>query len=106
LYSDEGLSPFPQQTEKITGINRLNKEGDVPKMYLGPGFDRCSRSMDLWALIFQDPTLRLKEYGRLLRHYGRLGFTTYFPTIITSDFNRNEKELCCSGPSTKRSGNR
>ncbi|WP_157941262.1 MULTISPECIES: N-acetylglucosamine-6-phosphate deacetylase [Arenibacter] len=92
LYSDEGLVSLSTTNGKITGINRLNKEGDVPKMYLAPGLIDVQIN-GFMGVDFSGPDLTVEGIRKATKALWKAGVTTYFPTIITSDFNRMKKNF-------------
>jgi len=92
LYSDEGLVSLSTTNGKITGINRLNKEGDVSKMYLAPGLIDVQIN-GFMGVDFSGPDLTVEGIRKATKALWKAGVTTYFPTIITSDFNRMKKNF-------------
>lgn len=92
LYSDEGLVSLSTTNGKITGINRLDKEGDVSKMYLAPGLIDVQIN-GFMGVDFSGPDLTVEGIRKATKALWKAGVTTYFPTIITSDFNRMKKNF-------------
>ena len=87
LYSDEGLVSIKTTNGTISGINRLAKEADVSKMYLAPGLIDVQIN-GFMGVDFSGPDLTVEGIRKATKALWKAGVTTYFPTIITSDFNR------------------
>ena len=92
LYSDEGLVSLTSKNGKISGINRLAKGADVSKMYLAPGLIDVQIN-GFMGIDFSGPDLTVEGIRKATKALWKAGVTTYFPTIITSDFNRMKKNF-------------
>tara|TARA_R110000868_G_scaffold258628_4_gene516191 strand:+ start:9911 stop:11128 length:1218 start_codon:yes stop_codon:yes gene_type:complete len=92
LYSDEGLVSLTSKNGKISGINRLAKGADVSKMYLAPGLIDVQIN-GFMGVDFSGPDLTVEGIRKATKALWKAGVTTYFPTIITSDFNRMKKNF-------------
>ena len=92
LYSDEGLVSLTTKNGKISGINRLAKEADLSKMYLAPGLIDVQIN-GFMGIDFSGPDLTVEGIRKATKALWKAGVTTYFPTIITSDFNRMKKNF-------------
>ncbi|RAJ06147.1 N-acetylglucosamine-6-phosphate deacetylase [Arenibacter echinorum] len=87
LYSDEGWVSISTTNGKISGINRLAKENKVSKMYVAPGLIDVQIN-GYMGVDFSGPDLTVEGIRKATKALWKAGVTTYFPTIITSDFNR------------------
>ena len=92
LYSDEGWVSLSTNTGKISGINRLDKEANVSKMYVSPGLIDVQIN-GFMGVDFSGPDLTVEGIRKATKALWKVGVTTYFPTIITSDFKRMKKNF-------------
>ncbi|PXX26831.1 N-acetylglucosamine-6-phosphate deacetylase [Arenibacter sp. ARW7G5Y1] len=92
LYSDEGWVSLSTNTGKISGINRLDKEANVSKMYMSPGLIDVQIN-GFMGVDFSGPDLTVEGIRKATKALWKVGVTTYFPTIITSDFKRMKKNF-------------
>ncbi|MEQ9582320.1 MAG: amidohydrolase family protein [Arenibacter sp.] len=87
LYSDEEWVSISTTNGKISGINRLAKKNKVSKMYVAPGLIDVQIN-GYMGVDFSGPDLTVEGVRKATKALWKAGVTTFFPTIITSDFNR------------------
>ena len=87
LYSDEGWVSISITKGKISGINRLSKGDKESKIYVAPGLIDVQIN-GYMGVDFSGPDLTVEGIRKATKALWKAGVTTYFPTIITSDFNR------------------
>ncbi|WP_192877702.1 N-acetylglucosamine-6-phosphate deacetylase [Arenibacter hampyeongensis] len=92
LYSDEGWVSLSTTNGKISGINRLDQESHKSKMYIAPGLIDVQIN-GFMGVDFSGPDLTVEGIRKATKALWKAGVTTYFPTIITSDFNRLKKNF-------------
>ena len=92
LYSDEGWVSISTTNGKISGINRLAKKNKVSEMYVAPGLIDVQIN-GYMGVDFSGPDLTVEGIRKATKALWKAGVTTYFPTIITSDFNRMKKNF-------------
>ena len=87
MYSDEGWVSISITKGKISGINRLSKGDKESKIYVAPGLIDIQIN-GYMGVDFSGPDLTVEGIRKATKALWKAGVTTYFPTIITSDFNR------------------
>ena len=87
MYSDEEWVSISTTNGKISGINRLAKKNKVSKMYVAPGLIDVQIN-GYMGVDFSGPDLTVEGVRKATKALWKAGVTTFFPTIITSDFNR------------------
>jgi N-acetylglucosamine-6-phosphate deacetylase len=87
LYSDEEWVSISTTNGKISGINRLAKKNKVSKMYVAPGLIDVQIN-GYMGVDFSGSDLTVEGVRKATKALWKAGVTTFFPTIITSDFNR------------------
>ncbi|MBU2906114.1 MULTISPECIES: amidohydrolase family protein [Arenibacter] len=92
LYSDEGRVSLSTTNGKISGINRLATGNNVSKTYVAPGLIDVQIN-GYMGVDFSGPDLTVEGIRKATKALWKAGVTTYFPTIITSDFNRLKKNF-------------
>ena len=92
LYSDEGWVSLATTNGKISGINRLAKGNNSTKIYIAPGLIDVQIN-GYMGVDFSGPDLTVEGIRKATKALWKAGVTTYFPTIITSDFNRLKKNF-------------
>ncbi|MCK0147360.1 amidohydrolase family protein [Arenibacter sp. F26102] len=92
LYSDEGWVSLSITNGKISGIDRLDKEANLSKMYIAPGLIDVQIN-GYMGVDFSGPDLTVEGIRKATKALWKAGVTTYFPTVITSDFNRLKKNF-------------
>lgn len=92
LYSDGGWVSLSTSTGKISGINRLDKEGGDSKIYVAPGLIDVQIN-GYMGVDFSGPDLSVEGIRMATKALWKVGVTSYFPTIITSDFKRMKKNF-------------
>jgi N-acetylglucosamine-6-phosphate deacetylase len=92
LYSDEGRVSLSTANGKISAINRLDNETNPSKVYVAPGLIDVQINGYV-GVDFSGPDLTVEGVKKATKALWKAGVTTYFPTIITSDFNRMKKNF-------------
>jgi N-acetylglucosamine-6-phosphate deacetylase len=92
LYSDEGWVSLSATNGKISEINRLDKGNNTSKVYVAPGLIDIQIN-GYMGVDFSGPDLTVEGIGKATKALWKAGVTTYFPTIITSDFDRMKKNF-------------
>jgi len=92
LYSDEGWVSLSTKNGKISGINRLATENNVSKTYVAPGLIDVQIN-GYMGVDFSGPGLTVEGIRKATKALWKAGVTTYFPTIITSDFKIMKKNF-------------
>ncbi|MBC8769201.1 amidohydrolase family protein [Arenibacter sp. BSSL-BM3] len=92
LYSDEGWVSLSTTSGKISGINRLATGNNVSKTYVAPGLIDVQIN-GYMGVDFSGPELTVEGIRKATKALWKAGVTTYFPTIITSDFKRMKKNF-------------
>ena len=92
LYSDEGWVNISTKNGKISGINRLSKVDKDSKIYVAPGLIDVQIN-GYMGVDFSGPDLTVEGVRKATKALWKAGVTTYFPTIITSDFKRMKRNF-------------
>ncbi|MEG3659830.1 amidohydrolase family protein [Arenibacter palladensis] len=92
LYSDEGWVNISTKNGKISGINRLSKGDRDLKIYVAPGLIDVQIN-GYMGVDFSGPDLTVEGVRKATKALWKAGVTTYFPTIITSDFKRMKRNF-------------
>ena len=91
-YSDRTAVSVEIYNDKIAGIKRLEANDDLSKIYLAPGLIDVQIN-GYMGVDFSGPDLTVEGIRKATKALWKAGVTSYFPTIITSDFNRMKKTL-------------
>lgn len=92
LYSDGGWVNISTKNGKISGINRLSKGDKGSKIYVAPGLLDVQIN-GYMGVDFSGPDLTVEGVRKATKALWKAGVTTYFPTIITSDFKRMKRNF-------------
>lgn len=92
LYSDEGWVNISTKNGKISGINRLLQGDKKSKIYVAPGLIDVQIN-GYMGVDFSGPDLTVEGVRKATKALWKAGVTTYFPTIITSDFKRMKRNF-------------
>jgi N-acetylglucosamine-6-phosphate deacetylase len=92
LYSDGGWVSLSVTDGKISGIDRLANGDRDSKVYVAPGLVDVQIN-GYMGVDFSGPDLTVEGVRKATKALWKAGVTTYFPTIITSDFNRMRRNF-------------
>ncbi len=87
LYSDNGYVSIETSSGKITGINRLSSENKDQELFIAPGLIDVQIN-GYMGVDFSGPNLTIEGVRKATKALWKVGVTSYFPTIITSDIER------------------
>lgn len=87
LYSDHESVAIKTSQGRISKIERLSKEVDVPKLYVAPGLIDVQIN-GYMGVDFSGPDLTVEGVKKATKALWKAGVTSYFPTVITSDIER------------------
>ena len=77
---------------KISRITESEKVKNVPELFVTPGLIDIQINGFL-GVDFSGPNLTVKDVKKATKALWRAGVTSYFPTIITSDFSRMKENF-------------
>ncbi|MEZ4970034.1 MAG: amidohydrolase family protein [Flavobacteriaceae bacterium] len=92
LYSDGGRISISTTGGKISGIKRLAKGDKSFNTYVAPGLIDVQIN-GYMGVDFSGPDLTVEGIRKATKTLWKAGVTTYFPTIITGDFNRMKRNF-------------
>lgn len=87
LYSDNGYVSLEISNGKIAGINRLSSENMEQELFIAPGLIDVQIN-GYMGIDFSGPNLTVEGIRKATKALWKVGVTSYFPTIITSDIER------------------
>ncbi len=92
LYSNDGMVELILENGKIKEINPSASHNNTPKTYIAPGLIDIQINGYV-GVDFSGPDLTVEGVRKATKALWKAGVTSYFPTIITSDIERIEKNF-------------
>ena len=87
LYSDMGIVSIKSDNGKISKINRIESQGKSLELFVAPGLIDVQIN-GYMGIDFSGPELTIEGVRKATKALWKVGVTSYFPTIITSDIER------------------
>jgi N-acetylglucosamine-6-phosphate deacetylase len=87
LYSDMGNVTIKSVDGNISEISRIETQGKSEELFVAPGLIDVQIN-GYMGVDFSGPGLTIEGIRKATKALWKVGVTTYFPTIITSDIDR------------------
>ena len=87
LYSDMGNVSIKSVNGKISKISRIESQGKSLELFVAPGLIDVQIN-GYMGVDFSGPGLTIEGIRKATKALWKVGVTSYFPTIITSDIER------------------
>tara|TARA_B100001093_G_scaffold110513_1_gene102804 strand:+ start:1238 stop:2467 length:1230 start_codon:yes stop_codon:yes gene_type:complete len=91
-YADDKPVVIELEKGKISSITDLKKSSVIPSLFVAPGLIDIQIN-GFVGVDFSGPNLTVKEVKKATKALWKAGVTSYFPTIITSDFSRMKENF-------------